>query len=52
MALGFGTPGSMGTNPGATGFYQGVNMEFDDDFDVRELDGVNMDFDDDPKSSS
>jgi GTP cyclohydrolase IA len=26
-------------------FYQGVNMGFDDDFDVRELDGVNMDFD-------
>ncbi len=30
--------------PGATGFYPGVNMEFDDDFDVRELDGVTMDF--------
>jgi GTP cyclohydrolase I len=25
-------------------FYQGVNMEFDDDFDVRDLDTVNMDF--------
>jgi GTP cyclohydrolase I len=25
-------------------FYQGAKMEFDDDFDVRELDTVNMDF--------
>jgi GTP cyclohydrolase I len=25
-------------------FYQGVKMEFDDDFDVRELDSVNIDF--------
>jgi GTP cyclohydrolase IA len=25
-------------------FYQGARMEFDDDFDVRELDTVNMDF--------
>jgi GTP cyclohydrolase IA len=35
---------SIPVAPSATGFYQGANMEFDDDFDVRELDGVTMDF--------
>jgi GTP cyclohydrolase I len=35
---------SIPVAPSATGFYQGANMEFDDDFEVRELDGVTMDF--------
>jgi GTP cyclohydrolase I len=46
VARGFDTPKNHRATqpPGATGFYQGVNMGFDDDFDVRELDGLNMDF--------
>jgi GTP cyclohydrolase I len=34
----------MNTEPSATDFYLGVNMEFDDDFDVREWNRVTMDF--------